>query len=63
MDLHVLRAQLQLLDAEAANLEHLLSATTVDGKITLAAKPTGCTTLQNQEPALQSDAALFKRAG
>jgi hypothetical protein len=57
MDLHVLRAQLQLLDAEAANLEHLLSASS---KTTLAAKPTRCTTLQNQEPALKSDAGLFK---
>ena len=60
MDLHVLRAQLQLLDAEAANLEHLLSASSVDRKTTLAAKSTRCTTLQNQEPALQSDAGLFK---
>ena len=52
MDLHVLRAQLQLLDAEAANLEHLISASSLDGKTTLAAKPTCCTTLQNQESAL-----------
>jgi hypothetical protein len=59
MDLHVLRVQLQLLDAEAANLEHLLSASSLDGKTTLAAKPP----LPNQESALQSDAALFKRAG
>lgn len=60
MDLHVLRAQLQLLDAEAANLEQLLSASSLDGKTTLAAKPTCCTAVQNQEPALQSDAGLFK---
>jgi hypothetical protein len=52
MDLRVLRAQLQVLDAEAANLEHLLSASSLDGKTTLSAKPTCCTTLQNQEPAL-----------
>ena len=45
MDLHVLRAQ-QLLDAEAANLEHLISASSLDGKTTLAAKPTCCTTVQ-----------------
>ena len=61
MDLRVLRAQLQLLDAEAANLEHLLSASSLDGKTTLAAKkPTCCTSLQNQESALQSDTGLFK---
>jgi len=29
MDLHVLRAQLKVLDAEAANLEYLLSASSV----------------------------------
>jgi hypothetical protein len=52
MDLQVLRAQLQVLDAEAANLEHLLSASSLDGKTTLAANPTCCTTVQNQEPAL-----------
>ena len=60
MDLRVLRAQLQLLDAEAANLDHLLSASSLDGKTTLAAKPACRTTLQNQESALQSDTGLFK---
>jgi hypothetical protein len=32
MDLHILRAQLQVLDAEAANLEHLLSASSSGGR-------------------------------
>ena len=55
MDLQVLRTQLQVLDAEAANLEHLLSARSAGGSTTIAAKPARRTTRQNQEAALQSE--------
>jgi hypothetical protein len=41
MDLHVLRAQLQVLDAEAANLEYLLSASSAGEKTTIAEKNSG----------------------
>ena len=37
MDLHVLRAQLKVLDAEASNLEYLLSAWSAGGSTTIAA--------------------------
>ena len=66
MDLHVLRAQLKVLDAEAANLEYLPSANLAGGRITIATKPPSRTTLQNQEPSLKLEegrADLFKRAG
>ena len=48
-DLHVLRAQLKVLDAEAANLEYLLSSSSVGGRTTIAAKQPGRTTLHDQE--------------
>jgi hypothetical protein len=53
MDLHVLRAQLRVLDAEAANLEHLLSASTAEGMTAIEARRIK---LKNQEPALKSEA-------
>ena len=51
MDLHVLRAQLKVLDAEAANLEYLLSAWSAGGMTTIVAEPPSRSTHQNQEPA------------
>ena len=47
MDLHVLRAQLKVLDAEAANLEYLLSESSAGGRTTTEAKPLSRTTPQN----------------
>jgi len=44
MDVHILRAQLKVLDAEAANLEYLLSAS-AGGRTTIAADPPGRSTL------------------
>jgi hypothetical protein len=61
-----IRAQLKVLDAVAANLEYLLSASTTGGRTTIAAKPPSRTTLQNQEPSVKLEegrADLFKRAG
>ena len=66
MDLQILRAQLKVLDAEAANLEYLLSASLAAGRSTIAAKPPSRTIIQNPGPALQSEQGrldLFKRAG
>jgi hypothetical protein len=50
MDLHVLRAQLKVLDAEAANLEYLLSAWSAGGRTTIAAEPPSRSTLPNEPP-------------
>jgi len=50
MDVHVLRAQLKVLDAEAANLEYLLSAWSADGRTTIEAEPPSRSTLPNEPP-------------
>lgn len=66
MDLHILRAQLQVLDAQAANLEYLLSAASSAGnRPTMGTKPASHSTVKNQERALQSEegrADFLKRA-
>ena len=49
-DLYVLRAQLKVLDAEAANLEYLLSAWSAGGRTTIAAEPPSRSTLPNEPP-------------
>ncbi len=50
MDLHVLRAQLKVLDAEASNLEYLLSAWSAGGSTTIAAEPPSRSTLPHEPP-------------
>ena len=65
MDLHVLRAQLKVLDAEAANLEYLLSPKSAPAEGTIAGKPSDCTTLQGEESGYTQNHAgvdLFNRA-
>src|SRR6476469_7376284 len=63
MDVHVLRAQLKVLDAKAAKLEELLTAWSADGRTKIEAEPPSRSTLPNEPPFQQEGRAdLFKRA-
>lgn len=66
-DLHILRAQLKVLDAEAANLEYLITASASGGRTTVTGtEPLSRTPVENNGPVAELQEGrsdLLKRAG